>query len=378
MIDVLFVHYGAPWLRGSERCVLEAAAGLDRSRFRAHLLCNEEPLRDAALARGIPAERIAIPEIMIDGRERRLEIGAWLRCTREIVSRARGVGADVLYANSGRAAQATWLAARRLGLPRIAHLHAPYYRRYHWLWGLWDADLVVFPCDATRRVSLGGRRLRGATRVVPNGVDLERFCPAAHRDPALRRALGFEQEALVIGQIGSLIHRKGADVLLDAFSRLRDCEQAFLVLAGGGPERDALEAQAVRLGVAARVRFPGEIDDPADWLRNVIDVNVLASREESLPLSLLEAAACGVATICTCVGGTSEIVSDSKTGLLVGPDDVAGLATAIERLAGDAGFRAELGARARERAERSFGIGSFVGGVAQAIESVIAPARQRA
>lgn len=371
LIDVLFLHFGAPWLRGSERCLLEAVARLDRTRFRAHVLCNQESMREAVVARGVEAERIDLPEILIDGSDRRLELRAYLQSTRRIVARARETGAAVLYANSGRAAQAAWLAARWLRRPRIAHLHAPYYRRYHWMWGLWDTDLLVFASEETRRTSTTGRRLRGPTRVIPNGVDLDRFRPAAVRREEPRDELGIDADALVIGQIGSLIPRKGVDVLLEAFATLRRAQPAFLVVAGDGPERAQLEARANALGLAAWVRFPGEVTRSERLLQHVLDVSVLASREESLPLGLLEAAACGRATVCTAVGGNAEIVRDGETGYLVPPDDPGALAGALLRLARDPALRDRLGAAARARAEKRFGLDAFVSGVEGAILDVL-------
>ena len=376
LIDVLFLHYGAPWLRGSERCLLEAVSRLDRTRFRAHVLCNEEALRAEVARRGVGAERIEIPEILVDGAEVRLQLPAMLRTTRHLVALGRERNAAVLYANSGRAAQAAWLASRWLGIPRIAHLHAPYYRRYHWFWGLWDADLLVFASEETRRASLAGRRVRGPTRVIPNGVDLERFHPPRRREEGARHALGIDDDVLVIGQIGSLIPRKGVDVLLEAFATARRIVPAILVVAGAGPERVALEGRARALGVADAVRFPGEVTEPELLLQHVFDVNVLASREESLPLSLLEAAACGCPTVCTAVGGNGEIVVDGETGLQVPKDDPRALATALLRLAKDRALRERLGHAARARAEKRFGLDAFVAGVERALIDVLPAARR--
>lgn len=376
LIDVLFLHYGAPWLRGSERCLLEAVSRLDRSCYRAQVLCNQEILCEAVRQRGIGAERIALPEILIDGPEVRLEIAAFLRTTRRIVARARETGAAVLYANSGRAAQAAWLASRWLRLPRIAHLHAPFYRRYHWMWGLWDADLLVFASEETRRTSLAGRRIRGRTRVVPNGVDLERFRPVLAREEGPRIALGIEEDALVIGQIGSLIPRKGVDVLLEAFATLRQHRAAILVVAGDGPERPRLEEMARGLGIADSVRFTGEVAHPERLLQHVLDVCVLASREESLPLGLLESAACGRPSVCTAVGGNAEVVQEGVTGLVVPAGSREALAAALLRLSQDPPLRRRLGAAARACAEKRFGLDTFVAGVEEAVRSVL-PASQR-
>ena len=124
------------------------------------------------------------------------------------------------------------------------------------------------------------------------------------------------------------------------------------------------------------MRFPGEVTEPELLLQHVFDVNVLASREESLPLSLLEAAACGCPTVCTAVGGNGEIVVDGETGLQVPKDDPRALATALLRLAKDRALRERLGHAARARAEKRFGLDAFVAGVERALIDVLPAARR--
>lgn len=371
MIDVLFVHYGDRWLRGSENCLLELVSRLDPGRFRPRVLCNQELLRAAFAARGVEALQLDLPEIMVDGSYVRLELGAYLRTTRRIFALARARRPALVYCNSGRAAQASWLAARLLGIPRLCHIHAPFYRRYYWLWGLGDARAIVFPSEATRRGSLAPHRFRGDVHVVPNGADLERFRPAAARDPAVRRYLGIGEREIVLGQIGSLIGRKGVDVLLRALAIVRGKHPARLLLAGAGPERVRLEALARDLGVAGAVSFLGEVRRPEALLQHALDVNVLAAREESLPLSLIEASACGLSSVCTDVGGNGEVVVGGETGLLVPAGDPGALAAALLRLVEDAGLRARFGVAARRRAEKHFGVDAFVAGIERAMLALV-------
>lgn len=374
MLDVLFVHYGAPWLRGSENCLLELVTRLDRNCFRPRVLCNQEVLRAALEARGVEALRVELPEIMIDRSERRLELGAYLRTSRRILALARERRPALFYCNSGRAAQAAWLPARWLGVPRLCHIHAPFYRRYYWLWGLWDAQALVFPSEATGRSSLRPHDFAGRMRVIPNAVDLERFRPPLERDLGVRPFLGLEEDDLVIGQIGSLIPRKGVDVLLRALREMREKVPVRLLLAGSGDERPRLEALARELGVADGVRFLGEVRNPETLLQHAIDVNVLAAREECMPLTLIEAAACAKPTVCTRVGGNADVVVDGETGLLTPPGDPHALARAVLRLLGNAPLRHRLGAAARVRAEKRFGIDAFVAALEQEMRSLAASA----
>lgn len=370
--ELLFLHYGEEWLRGSENCLLALVPRLESRGYRSRVVCNAAVLRDALAAQGIDAVQLHLPEIMVDGPDVRLEVGGLLRATRALVRGCEGRRPDLLYCNSGRAAQAAWLAARWLGVPRVAHLHAPFHRRYFWLWGLWDAAALVFASEATRAASLSPHRRTPPSHVVRNGVDLSRFRPAEAREPEVRRALGLGADELVIGQIGSLIRRKGADVLLRAFATVRAAAPARLVLAGDGPERGALQDLARSLGVADATVFAGEVARPERLLRSGFDVTVLAAREESLPLSLLEAAACGAAIVCTAVGGNVEVVTDGETGLVVPPDDPTTLAAALVRMARDPALRTRLGAAARARATAEFGVERYVDGVEAVIRERLA------
>lgn len=370
MHDVLFLHYGEAWLRGSETCLLQLLQRLDRARYRPLVACNQPLFRDACDAVGVEAHVVEIPEIMIDGPQIRLEIGAHQRAFHALLRLVADRRVGLVYCNSGRPGQIGARLARRLGAPRLCHLHAPFYRRYYALWMLWSADSLVFVSDATRRESLSrGRRRR--TVVIHNGVDLERFRPATARDPSVRARLGLPEGVPVVAQIGSLIERKGVATLLAAFARVAAQRPAQLVLAGDGPDRARFERLAAELGVADRVRFLGERSDPETLWRDVVDVNVLASRQEALPLSLIEASACGVASVCSDVGGSREVVADGETGLLFPAEDSAALAGRLERLLGDDALRQRFAGAARRRAEASFSVERYAAAIEAEMEHLL-------
>jgi glycosyltransferase involved in cell wall biosynthesis len=153
-----------------------------------------------------------------------------------------------------------------------------------------------------------------------------------------------------------MYHQKGFDVLLDAYQRVTiDDSDVQLILVGDGPERAALQAQAIALGVTDRVTFTGWIP-PAD-VASVIDsatVVVVPSREEGFGLSALEAAMRGRPVVAARVGGLPEVIGDEDGGLLVEPESPYEMAEAILALLGDPGRAATLGASGRERAVRLF------------------------
>jgi glycosyltransferase involved in cell wall biosynthesis len=117
--------------------------------------------------------------------------------------------------------------------------------------------------------------------------------------------------------------------------------------------RQDLESEARRLGIDANVRFLGQREDVAEVLRGA-SLLVRPSLSEGLPLVALEAMACGLPVVATDVGGTAEVVQDGVTGYLLRTNDVDQLAERVCRLIGDAGLRAEMGARGRAFVEQGY------------------------
>lgn len=149
--------------------------------------------------------------------------------------------------------------------------------------------------------------------------------------------------------MGRLHSDKGFDLLLRAVAPtlVRHPEWSLVVL-GEGPDRAALEAQAAELGIAGRARFPGRVAARDAVLRHAA-LFVLSSRFEGFPNALVEAMACGVATVSfDCRSGPAEIVRDGVDGVLVPPGDAEALGAAIERLVSDPAERERLAARAPE------------------------------
>jgi len=196
--------------------------------------------------------------------------------------------------------------------------------------------------------------------LIPHGVDLERFRPATPAEkPQLRAALGLAPEAVVITYTGRLLRGKGLEGLLEAFAASLAGEPALrLVIVGSGSGQslsveESLRERAAQPPLAGRVVFAGHVADVAPHLR-ASDIFVFPSLFEALGISLVEAAACGLACIGSRTGGIVDVIEHEKSGLLIEPGDVAGLGDAIRRLARDAGLRGALGREARATAAARF------------------------
>lgn len=157
------------------------------------------------------------------------------------------------------------------------------------------------------------------------------------------------REPVVVGTAANLEYHKGVELLLAAATRLEP--PPLLEIYGDGSARAALEAEAARLGV--RARFHGF--DPGFRAKlGELDIFVLPTRGDNLPVSILEAMASGLPVVATRVGGIPEQVEDGTTGYLVEPDDADGLARAVEALASDPARRLAFGRAGAARVEREF------------------------
>jgi glycosyltransferase involved in cell wall biosynthesis len=187
-------------------------------------------------------------------------------------------------------------------------------------------------------------------RVIPCGVDTERFRPAGVED--------LKSGAPLIVCVARQVAVKNLGLLLEACSLLAKRGTKFhCVLVGDGPCRVELEEKRERLGLRELVEMPGaaEQGQVLKWWQQAT-VGVLTSDNEGMPVSLMEAAACGVPAVATEVGGVPELVEDGATGLLVPPRDAGALAGALEMLLGQHDLRARLGLAARRRAEEKFSV----------------------
>lgn len=196
-------------------------------------------------------------------------------------------------------------------------------------------------------------------RVIPLGLELDRHLAVDGHSGVLRDELGLDDDALLVGMVGRLVPIKDPATMLRAFARVPD---AHLAVVGDGELREQTEALADELGIADRVHHLGwRFDMPA--VLADLDLVALSSRNEGTPLTIIEAAACGVPAVATDVGGVAAVVRHGETGLLVPAEDPEALAEAIRSLLGDPPRRRQLGQAARVASDR-YGAGRLLADVA--------------
>ena len=219
-----------------------------------------------------------------------------------------------------------------------------------------DLTTNVSPQAVARYLATGAVPSPDRIRYVPNGIDVAGYGPRL--DPerrALLAELGVAPDRFVWLCAGRLAVEKDLGTLLQALRRTLEHEpRHHVLLAGDGDDRAALEATAAELGVADRVTFLGYRNDVVRLMR-AADGYVLSSAWEGLPMVLLEAAACRLPAVTTRVGGTTEIVLDGETGVVVEPRDPEALARGLNELAArSAAERAAMGEAARRHVAEGF------------------------
>jgi glycosyltransferase involved in cell wall biosynthesis len=336
---------------GAERLVVSAARGLSAPRFEHAICCLAERGPLAA-----EAEAAAVPVFCVDEFPGLRHPFAFARLIRII----RAFRPTIVHTHLQSASLYGRLAARLARVPVVVATEHNVYVGKAGRYILVERVLARMT-DAMIAVSGPVRQFLSVQlavppstiRVIHNGVALDAPTPGGLAE--LRERLATDGPAAIrLGTVASLTAKKGHEVLLRAVARLRgNGIVCSLVVAGEGPERRRLELLSVQLGVNTHVHFLGHVPHPADVL-DAIDVFVLPSLVEGLPLALLEAMYAGRACVATAVGGVPEVIKSGDNGLLVPPGDEVALVEAISTLVRSVDLRRRLGAAARRAVEDGF------------------------
>jgi glycosyltransferase involved in cell wall biosynthesis len=274
--------------------------------------------------------------------------GRWSwKAVREIGNILEEYQVDILHAHGYKADLYGYAAAwsRRVALVSTCH-NWPSRRVNMRVYAALDRfilkgfDAVATPSPTVAKTLAQSGMAPTRLKWIANGVDMSRFHGAS---PTLRVDMNCGRAPLV-GFVGRLVPGKGGANLLRAARRvLAVYPDARFVLVGDGPCRSEWEAMASNLGIGDKVTFTGTRDDMPGVYAS-LDLLVLPSFDEALPMCLLEAMSAAKPVIATNVGGVPRLVIPGRTGLLVEPGDTAGIAAAILSLLKDPPFARQLGA----------------------------------
>lgn len=207
-------------------------------------------------------------------------------------------------------------------------------RRHRILKALENADAIFSVSDSLKQQAVDMGIEGSKIKVIPNGVDSERFRPVAKA--LARQKLGLPLDARILISVGALVERKGFHRVIEVLPRLSDHYPRlhYLVVGGASPEgncEQTLRRQTEALGLEGRVHFTGSVlPDELKTFLSAADVFVLSTRNEGWANVFLEAMACGLPIVTTKVGGNAEVVSSEELGLIVPFGDPVALEQALQ------------------------------------------------
>lgn len=199
-------------------------------------------------------------------------------------------------------------------------------------------------------------------KVIPNGVDINRFRPNSEQRCIIRKSLGLPLNCPLIGIVAALRPEKNHGLLVRSAVRiLTEHPEAHFLIVGDGTERAHIENQIRELGLQHRFHMLGNRTDTPQILA-ALDVFTLCSLNEANPVSILEALATGIPVVSTNVGSISETVINDVTGLLVPSENACALSRAINSLIHDRSKAKQMGLNGRQHVAQGWSLQSMVKG----------------
>jgi len=270
-------------------------------------------------------------------------------------------GADMLGGLAASFADVPAVVSRRVDNTEMRLIAALRYRPFKKVIAISDAIAEVL-----RDRGVEDERIE----VIRSAVDADRFANKPDCT-GFRQEFGLPDDALVIAAAGQLIPRKGHRYLLEVVAKLRQSQPSLrLMIFGEGYLGNQLRAQTETLGIEDVVTFAGFREDLDDFM-SCFDLFVHPALAEGLGVATLKAQAAGVAVIGFAAGGLPEAVEHEKTGLLVPPEDVAALQTAIRTLIEDDELRGRYGDAGQKRMQNEFSIATMAARHVELYESIL-------
>jgi len=336
-MKILHTESSCGW-GGQEIRILDEAHGMSaRGHDVAIVAPREARIYEAALKRGLRAEPLPIA---------RKDLGGLLAMRRWLQAHPVDVINSHSSTDSWLAALACATLAQAPALVRTRHISAPIPNNLPSRWLYRSATRHIITTGENLRAQLVRDNGLAPERItsIPTGIDAKRFVPGERN--SARRATGLPLDPRLIGIVATLRSWKGHRYMLEALSKLPG--DVGLVIVGDGPQRQNIESRIRELGISDRVWLAGNQRDVLPWLQ-ALDVFALPSyANEGVPQALVQAMLCGLPCVTTAVGGIGEVARDLETALIVRKEDGVELKRGLERLLGDRGLCARLGAAARE------------------------------
>lgn len=347
---------------GPSNVIVPIVSRSDQTRFQMHVWLFYPPpahreLRDVC--------RDASAGYHVFGTKSFLDVRVLIKLVRQL----RVLRPNILHCHLVRANLYGRIAARLAGVPIVINTHHgidEYSVSTRW------SDRIVRGVErftdrwVTCHVGVSEDMRRAAIRhhgispdrivAIPNGVDLPLYERQREERAAIRRELGLDPNAIVVGSVGSFNVTKNFQLLVRVARSIVDHHAGVqFIIVGDGDQQQEVKAMVNDLGLARSVLLPGfRADIPR--ILSALDIFALTSRSEGFCLAVAEAMASGLPCVAFDVGALRELVVDGQTGVLVAAYDAVGFGAALSSLIAAPGLRASLGHAAQMRASELFSV----------------------
>jgi len=353
---------------GAERVLLTIAEHITEEGYFPYLIAQEEgPLTESFVKLG--------------GKVFILKLPAWRKfknifkrylATRRICAIVRSEGIDLIYANTYRLNPYALVVARACKIKAATAVHDIIERKHVVNFLLHKSRYLITPSNYVR--SRFGN-IRPKVFVVPNAIDVGRFCAAGKGN--IRREFGISPDAFLIVMVANFVERKGHKFFIEAASRLKSMAEdiKFMIVGDsvyGGPlTMEALKNFARQKRAESSIIFTGARSDIPEIL-NAADLLIVPSEIEPFSLAAIEAMAAKLPVIANIKsGGPTEIIDDGRTGILVDCSDTDALVEAVLKLIKDQPLRISLAEAGYKKAKEKFDIPVFMRNMQKLLQEVL-------
>jgi glycosyltransferase involved in cell wall biosynthesis len=289
---------------------------------------------------------------------------------------------DLIHADMPVAGLLARLVGRQNGVPNVYTEHN-LIERYHpltrWVHGAtfgWQDCVLAVSDEVQASIRRAGGADKTVVRTLFNGVPVDQVRNEATGLAELRRELNIPQDHCIIGSVAVFRSQKRlADWLAVAAQVAQTEARVTFLLVGDGPEMRMVQEKVCELGLLERVRLPGFRADGRRFI-GLMDVYLMTSQFEGLPIAMLEAMVLGKPIVATAVGGIPEVIGDGVEGRLAPAGEITQLAAHVTALLKDATLRQAMGQRGATKVEEHYHIKERVRTIEEVYDAVLTKRRQ--
>ncbi len=349
--QILYVHYGENWIRGSEVVLLDLLKSAKENNYTPVLWCNSDVLAKEATDLGVEVikDNFVCLGYWTLPRWNFLQFFKLLLKAKKIIKMYK---ISLVHCNNGAPCQWMVPICKFSGTPLLLHLHARYMYRDRLTLLFHGADSIIGVSQSVTKIFKHNEFSNQQVDVIYNGVDPKRvLCPTPRN---IRAELSATKADFVILYMGSLIPRKLVHQLLYAVDKLKNDYQIKLAIVGSGGEKNKLTQLIDELSLHSQIKLLSASDNVAEIYSSNADCFISVPSEEVFGLTLAEASIAKLPIITSNINGIDEIYTDNKNALLVSPNNTNALINAIKSLIEKPLLRKKLAENAQEHIVKNF------------------------